>query len=127
MPAAAPRMSAPIATAQPPAPAPAPRARTTVSVARQPAGWPPTVRLSRAASAAPVVALRRPAEAQTSLKVSSPTDPAEQEATAAAGKIAHMEMPESSIAFVRGASGGVYRQVASEAARPARTDSSGTA
>jgi len=51
---------------------------------------------------------------QASLKVSSPRDPAEKEADATARKIMRMAVPESSVAYLRTESGGVFRQVKGE-------------
>jgi hypothetical protein len=51
---------------------------------------------------------------QTATQVSSPHDPAEKEAEATAKKIMRMAVPESSIAYVRTGSGGVFRQVQKE-------------
>lgn len=61
---------------------------------------PPSVR-----AAAPRVQL-------SSLRVSSPSDPAEKEATATAKKVVSMSIPDRAIAFVRTAAGGVFRAVA---------------
>lgn len=51
---------------------------------------------------------------QSSMKVSSPKDPAEKEADATAKKIMRMAVPESSIAYVKTGSEGVFRQVKKE-------------
>ena len=51
---------------------------------------------------------------QSSLKVSSPKDPAEKEAEATTKKVMRMTVPESSISYVRTDSGGVFRQVKKE-------------
>lgn len=48
---------------------------------------------------------------QMSTKVSSPNDPAEKEADATAKKIMRMAVSESSIAYMKTGSGGVFRQV----------------
>jgi hypothetical protein len=51
---------------------------------------------------------------QTATKVSSPNDPAEKEADSTAKKIMRMAVPESSIAYMKTGSGGVFRQVKQE-------------
>jgi hypothetical protein len=51
---------------------------------------------------------------QTASKVSSPLDPAEQEAESTSKKIMRMAVPESSIAYVKTSGGGVFRQVKQE-------------
>ncbi|BAY09891.1 eCIS core domain-containing protein [Calothrix sp. NIES-2098] len=51
---------------------------------------------------------------QTSMRVSSPKDPAEKEADATAKKIMRMAVPESSISYVKTDKGGVFRQVKQE-------------
>lgn len=56
----------------------------------------------------------RPLYVQTSPKISSPHDPAEKEAKSTAKKIMRMSVPESSVAWVRTDSGGVFRQVKKE-------------
>ena len=61
-----------------------------------------------------VVATRGSIQLQSSLKVSSPKDPAEKEADATAKKIMRMAVPESSISYVRTGSQGVFRQVKKE-------------
>ncbi|MBV9773237.1 MAG: DUF4157 domain-containing protein, partial [Gemmatimonadetes bacterium] len=68
-------------------------------------------------AAAPQIVQRRPAGPSalrvqaSSLRVSSPSDPAEKEADATAKKVMRMAIPEGSIAYVRGERGGVFRQV----------------
>lgn len=72
--------------------------------------------VNRAASVFPAAASRL-AQActapclQTSLKVSSPKDPAEKEADTTSKQIMRMVVPESSVAYVRMESGGVFRQL----------------
>lgn len=56
-------------------------------------------------------AAARTVQRQSALKVSSPKDPAEKEAEATGKKIARMALPESSIAYTRSATGGVFRQI----------------
>ncbi|HBB35669.1 MAG TPA: hypothetical protein DC064_28795, partial [Cyanobacteria bacterium UBA9273] len=51
---------------------------------------------------------------QMSTKVSSPNDPAEKEADSTAKKIMRMAVSESSIAYMKTGSGGVFRQVKQE-------------
>ncbi|MBD0308232.1 MAG: DUF4157 domain-containing protein, partial [Microcoleus sp. T1-bin1] len=60
------------------------------------------------------VATRSSVQIQTSMKVSSPKDPAEKEADATAKKIMRMAVPESSIAYVKTGSDGLFRQVKQE-------------
>jgi hypothetical protein len=60
------------------------------------------------------VAAKGSLQLQSSLKVSSPKDPAEKEADVTAKKIMRMAVPESSIAYVRTGSEGVFRQVKKE-------------
>lgn len=50
-----------------------------------------------------------PIQLQSSMKVSSPKEPAEKEADATAKKIMRMAIPESSIAYVKTDKGGVFR------------------
>lgn len=50
----------------------------------------------------------------SSLRVSSPSDPAEKEADSTAKKVVRMSVPESTVAFVRTPRGGVFRQVKDE-------------
>ncbi|GBO53442.1 hypothetical protein APA_1349 [Pseudanabaena sp. lw0831] len=61
-----------------------------------------------------VVTNRSSVQVQTSTKVSSPNDAAEKEADTTSKKIMRMAMPESSIAYVKTDSGGLFRQVKQE-------------
>ncbi|MEG4114104.1 MULTISPECIES: eCIS core domain-containing protein [unclassified Microcoleus] len=60
------------------------------------------------------VTTRSSVQIQASMKVSSPKDPAEKEADATAKKIMRMAIPESSIAYVKTGSDGLFRQVKQE-------------
>jgi hypothetical protein len=60
------------------------------------------------------VATRSSVQIQASMKVSSPKDPAEKEAEATAKKVMRMAIPESSIAYVKTGSDGLFRQVKQE-------------
>lgn len=60
------------------------------------------------------VATKSSVQIQASMKVSSPKDPAEKEADVTAKKIMRMAIPESSIAYVKTGSGGLFRQVKQE-------------
>lgn len=60
------------------------------------------------------VAAKSSVQIQASMKVSSPKDPAEKEADVTAKKIMRMAVPESSIAYVKTDSGGLFRQVKQE-------------
>jgi hypothetical protein len=62
----------------------------------------------------PAVAIGSSVQIQASMKVSSPKDPAEKEADVTAKKIMRMAIPESSIAYVKTDSGGLFRQVKQE-------------
>lgn len=72
------------------------------------------------AAASPSVVQRQtvtatvPIQVQTAPKVSSPRDPAEQEAEATAKKIMRMSIPDGAIAQVKTESGNVFRQVKPE-------------
>ncbi|MBL1178670.1 eCIS core domain-containing protein [Pantanalinema sp. GBBB05] len=72
------------------------------------------------AAASPLVVQRQavtatvPMQVQTAPKVSSPRDPAEQEAEATAKKIMRMSIPDGAIAQVKTESGNVFRQVKPE-------------
>jgi hypothetical protein len=55
------------------------------------------------------VAGRGSLQLQSSMKVSSPKDPAEKEADVTAKKIMRMAIPESSISYVRTGNEGVFR------------------
>ncbi len=61
-----------------------------------------------------VVTNRSSMQVQASTKVSSPNDAAEKEADTTSKKIMRMAMPESSIAYVKTDSGGLFRQVKQE-------------
>ncbi len=61
-----------------------------------------------------VVTNRSSVQVQASTKVSSPNDAAEKEADTTSKKIMRMAIPESSIAYVKTASGGLFRQVKQE-------------
>jgi hypothetical protein len=61
-----------------------------------------------------VVTNRSSVQVQTSTKVSSPHDAAEKEADTTSKKIMRMAIPESSIAYVKTDSGGLFRQVKQE-------------
>lgn len=60
------------------------------------------------------VAAKGSLQLQSSLKVSSPKDPAEKEADTTAKKIMRMAVPESSISYVRTGDQGVFRQIKKE-------------
>ena len=60
------------------------------------------------------VAATMPVSIQTSMKVSSPHDPAEKEAESTTKKIMRMTIPEGSIAAVRTPGGEVYRKIKEE-------------
>ncbi|MGX2040186.1 eCIS core domain-containing protein [Methylocaldum sp. MU1018] len=63
------------------------------------------------AAAAPIAVRNVPPRVQTAMKVSSPKDPAEREADVTAKKIMRMAVPDSSVAYVKTGSGGVFRQI----------------
>lgn len=67
-----------------------------------------------AASVKQVVTNRSSVQVQTSTKVSSPNDAAEKEADSTSKKIMRMAIPESSIAYVKTGSGGLFRQIKQE-------------
>jgi hypothetical protein len=86
------------------------------------------------AAAAPVAVQSKPAASvaapvvqASSLRVSSPKDPAEKEADRTAAKVMRMAIPEGSIGLVAGAGGSVFRQVQARFVSPyvARFASSG--
>jgi hypothetical protein len=60
------------------------------------------------------VTARNSVQVQTSLRLSSPNDPAEKEAAATARKIMRMPVPESSVSYVSTGMGGVFREVKKE-------------
>jgi len=60
------------------------------------------------------VTARNSVQVQTSLRLSSPNDPAEKEAAATARKIMRMPLPESSVSYVSTGMGGVFREVKKE-------------
>jgi len=66
---------------------------------------------ARPAAAAPVAVRNVSPRVQPAMKVSSPKDPAEREADATAKKIMRMAVPDSSVAYVKAGSGGVFRQI----------------
>lgn len=70
----------------------------------------PTMRMTNQAA----VMARSSVRLQTSLRLSSPNDPAEREAVATASKIMRMPVPENSVSFESTGMGGVFRELKKE-------------
>ena len=88
--------------------------KSAATVVNRSAAQPLHVQRSAAAAARvqpPSVRAAAPRVQLSSLRVSSPSDPAEKEATTTAKKVVSMSIPDRAIAFVRTAAGGVFRQI----------------